>query len=135
LRGEQAAGTKPGRKFQRLNVVGAICSNKPIAVQDYKHRTNAAFFERWFSGCLLEKVPKGHTVIMDSASFHRKKQMRAIAEKKQVNVLFLPPYSPDLNPIEQAWANMKKWIRNYGPFCSVGFAVYAYFIFSATNLK
>jgi transposase len=135
LRGKPVTDTKPGRKFQRVNVIGAICNGKSIAIQDYQHKTNAAFFEQWFSDCLLEAVPKGYTVIMDNASFHRKKQLRAIAEKKKVHILFLPPYSPDLNPIEHVWANMKKWIRNNGPFCSIVYAVYAYFILSDSNLK
>jgi hypothetical protein len=59
----------------------------------------------------LSIVPCGHWIIMDNASFHRKKKLQAIAERYGVNLLFLPAYSPDFNPIEKFWANMKKWLR------------------------
>ena len=50
---------------------------------------------------------------MDNATFHRKKILIELAMKTKCNVLFLPPYSPDYNPIEKKWANMKKYVRNY----------------------
>ena len=49
---------------------------------------------------------------MDNASFHRKNILREIAAEFGVNVLFLPSYSPDFNPIETSWANMKQWLRD-----------------------
>jgi transposase len=48
---------------------------------------------------LLEEIPNGYTVIMDNASFHRKRELRKIARWK-VRLLFLPPYSPDYNLME-----------------------------------
>jgi transposase len=48
---------------------------------------------------------------MDNASFHRKKVLRKLARGK-VRLLFLPAYSPDYNPIEKSWANMKRFLRN-----------------------
>jgi hypothetical protein len=47
----------------------------------------------------------GGTVIMNRASFHRKKQPEELCAKAEVNLLFLPAYSPDFNPIEKDWAN------------------------------
>jgi hypothetical protein len=61
--------------------------------------------------CLLEEIPPGCTVIMDNASFHRQKQLRKMASGR-VRLLFLPPFSPDYNPIEKTWANMKHDLRN-----------------------
>ena len=69
------------------------------------------FFEGWFENSLLKDLPKGYTVIMDNAAFHRKKELRRIARGK-VRLLFLPPYSPDYNLIEKSWANMKRFLRN-----------------------
>jgi len=48
------------------------------------------------------------TVIMDNAGFHRKAMHKKIGEKAGVNLLFLPPYSPDLNPIEKGWAKRQR---------------------------
>ena len=64
---------------------------------------------------------------MDNAIFHRKKELRKIARGK-VRLLFLPPYSPDYNPIEKSWAHMKSFLRNnLEDFESVASAIYNYF--------
>jgi transposase len=84
-------------------------------------------FEWWFKERLLQKVPKGYTVIMDNAKFHRKKTLKKIARGK-VRLLFLPPYSPDYNPIEKSWANMKRFLcDNMQDFQSVDTAICDYF--------
>jgi len=89
--------------------------------------TDSAFFESWFEQCLLNEIPSGCTVIMDNAPFHRKAKLRKIARGK-VRLLFLPPYSPDYNPIEKSWANMKRYLcNNMQNFQSVGSSVYDYF--------
>ena len=49
---------------------------------------------------------------MDNASFHKSKRTKDLIESVGCKVIFLPPYSPDLNPIEKFWANMKRWIKN-----------------------
>ncbi|MDR2855907.1 MAG: transposase [Methanomicrobiales archaeon] len=69
---------------------------------------------------MLKEVPKGYTIIMDNASFHRKAKLRELVAKVGVEILFLPTYSPDLNPIEKSWANMKRWLRdNISPCLSI----------------
>jgi putative transposase len=72
-------------------------------------------FENWFEFTLLKNIKKGMTVIMDNASFHWKQNLIAIAEKFKVKLLFLPPYSPDFNPIAKDWANMKRNLRDTAP--------------------
>jgi transposase len=57
---------------------------------------------------MLKCIGNGKTVIMDNARFHRKKQLQNICEKAGAELLFLPPYSPDFNPIEKEWADMKR---------------------------
>jgi transposase len=49
---------------------------------------------------------------MDNAAFHRSQKTKDLIESVGCKVIFLPPYSPDLNPIEKFWANMKRWIKN-----------------------
>jgi len=113
LRGKKVFDVRPGRRFKRVNIVGGMCAGKLIATQKYEHSTNSAFFEQWFEEALLPQVPKGYTIIMDNASFHRKAVLHFIAIKAGVRLVFLPPYSPDLNPIEIRWANMKRWMREH----------------------
>jgi len=67
---------------------------------------------------------------MDNAKYHGKQRLRKLARGK-VRLLFLPPYSPDYNPIEKSWANMKHYLRdNLQNFQFVTAAVYDYFGYS-----
>lgn len=120
-RGEQVFGVVSGLKYGRTNLVAARVGNHLIAPKDYKQNTNSEIFEDWYEKDLMPKLSEGQVVIMDNASFHRKEKLREIAERFKVRVIFLPPYSPELNPIEHTWANIKRWLkknmRNYSTFC------------------
>jgi transposase len=68
--------------------------------------------ENWVENNPLKCIGSGKTVIMDNARFHRKKQLEEICGKAGIGLLFLPPYSPDFNPVEKEWANMKRELRD-----------------------
>jgi hypothetical protein len=87
-----------GRKFQRLNVIGTLWGGKTFAEYCYSESTTSNFFEWWFKEQLVREVARGSTILLDNASFHSKKHLTSIAPEAKFNVLFLPPYSPDLNP-------------------------------------
>ena len=126
-RGEIIEDVKRGEKLKRVNVIGALCSEEHFAIECYQHTTDGEFFESWFKDCLLEEIPKGCTVIMDNARFHRKNNLHKLARGK-ARLLFLPPYSPDYNPIEKTWANMKRSLcNNLQDFQSIDSAIYNYF--------
>ncbi len=74
---------------------------------------DSALFESWFEKCLLSCLEKSTTIVMDNASFHRKKQLYEICSKYGYNLIFLPPYSPELNPIEKYWFVFKHRIRAF----------------------
>jgi transposase len=69
-------------------------------------------FNFWLSNVLLSQIASGNIVVMDNAAFHKSQNTRAIIEDAGCRLLFLPPYSPDLNPIETFWANLKKKIKH-----------------------
>lgn len=69
---------------------------------------NGDLFEFWFENCLLPQAPKDAVIIMDNASFHRKKKLAEIARRYNRTLIFLPPYSPELNPIEHFWYWLKR---------------------------
>ena len=98
-------------RFQRTNLVAAQIGNRIIAPMYYERSTDSAVFEVWFEGRLMPLLSPGDVVIMDNAQFHRKGELRKIASRHHVLVLFLPPYSPDYNPIEKMWANIKRWLK------------------------
>ena len=74
----------------------------------YQGTMTGDFFEVWFEEHLIPALADDVVIIMDNASFHNKKKRRAIAEKHRRKLIFLPPYSPDLNPIEHFWHWLKK---------------------------
>lgn len=113
LRGIRVEDVCRGRKFARTNVIAAKCNGEVLAPRTYTHTTNGHFFANWFEYDLLSVVLPGYTIVMDNASFHPKKELRKIANRYDVKLLFLPAYSPDLNPIEKFWANLKYWLCDY----------------------
>ena len=126
-RGEIVEDTRPGQRFNRINIIGALCDGKHYGIECYSQTTDSAFFESWFENCLLQIIPKGCTVIMDNARFHNKERLRKLARGK-ARLLFLPPYSPDYNPIENSWSNMKRFLRNsFLNYQSLVDAIYDYF--------
>ena len=68
-------------------------------------------FEKWVEYFLIKELKRGQFVVMDNASFHKSPKTRDLIESVGCKLIFLPPYSPDLNPIEKFWANMKRWIK------------------------
>ena len=110
-KGEKVLGEISGMKFQRTNLVAAQIGGRTVAPMYYERSTDSAVFEVWFEGRLMPALSPGDVVIMDNAQFHRKGELRKIASRYHILVLFLPPYSPDYNPIEKLWANMKRWLK------------------------
>ena len=69
-------------------------------------------FIEWIKKFLNPVFPKNAILILDNARYHKTKDVLKTFKEENIDVLFLPPYSPELNPIEKYWANMKRWIRN-----------------------
>ena len=65
----------------------------------------------WIETFLVPALKPGQVVILDNATFHKSEKTRRLIENAQCNLLFLPPYSPDFNPIEKFWAWFKDRIR------------------------
>ena len=74
---------------------------------------NAEVFISWIRDHLLPVLPRSSVLILDNASFHRDQRLIPLLEAAGHRVLWLPPYSPDLNPIEQVWAWMKRVRREW----------------------
>ena len=108
-------GKVSGKKFKRTNVVAAKCGGKVVAPMIYDGTTDSVIFEYWFELMLLKSIPKYSIIIMDNATFHRKAKLRELAKISDCQILFLPPYSPDLNPIEKFWAWLKHKLRKILP--------------------
>ena len=127
-RGEKVYAKISGKKFQRTNIVSGKIGNKIIAPMQYNGTTDSVLFEFWFENCLLPSLGKERIIVMDNAAFHRKSELRHLAQKQQCKVIFLPPYSPELNPIEKLWAYLKKYLKfNLSSFSSLNDAIHSFF--------
>jgi transposase len=63
--------------------------------------------EAWLKDVLLPTLSKGYTIIMDNAAYHKGGKIAELIKKAGCKLLYLPPYSPDLNPIEKCWNSIK----------------------------
>ena len=114
-RGTKVLADIKGKKSQRISLICGLLGKKLIAPLSFEGYTNADVFNQWLEACLLPELPPGHTVIIDNARFHQSPKTRALIESAGCQLIFLPPYSPDLNDIEPWWAILKKHLRKILP--------------------
>lgn len=76
---------------------------------------NALLFEAFVEEALLLRVPKGSVLVLDNARIHHSQSLKDKVEAAGCSLLFLPPYSPDFNPIELAWSWIKNSVRTLAP--------------------
>lgn len=110
-KGQRYYSKKPGRREERISIIGALCQQKFFAPMVYKGYCTSKVIEAWLEQNLLPKIGKGKVIVMDNASFHNSKKIRDIIENAGCELLFLPKYSPDLNPIEHWWQKVKNAIK------------------------
>ncbi len=111
LRNQKVFSRISGRKFERCGIVAAKLGKDILAQFQYSGTMNTTLFESWFTDQLLPSLDKGTVIVMDNASFHSKARLPSAAQKCGCRVVFLPPYSPELNPIENFWAWFKATLR------------------------
>jgi putative transposase len=112
LRGQKVFGTQSGHKRPRKSLLAARMESGFEALNIFTGHCNTAFFNAWLERQLCPLLNENHVVIMDNVAFHKGVKTKEILEKTGATLLFLPPYSPDLNPIENDFAIIKK-IREY----------------------
>jgi transposase len=109
--GTRAAGTRPGRSWKTVSLIGAIRLGERPRLMTHHGSVNGAVFLRYVKRCLAPWLRPGDVVIMDNLNFHKMKVVRAAIEAVGATPIYLPTYSPELNPIEMWWADMKRVLR------------------------
>ena len=101
----------PDVRFERTSVMGALGLSGIIAPLTYKGTLNGEFFGVYVKESLAPAMNEGDTLMLDNLSSHKVKDALKPLYDKGINVIFLPPYSHDFNPIEQAWSKIKAYLR------------------------
>jgi transposase len=115
-RGKRARCQVNGNRGKRHTIVGGLLQNKLISALRIEGSCNREVFMAWIKEGLLPLLQKGMTIVMDNVAFHKSKEIAKLIESKFVDILFLPPYSPDFNPIEHTWAQRKARVKSLVTF-------------------
>jgi transposase len=105
--GKRCVGKHDWHANGRTNVIGALLASVLLTATLFTGSVNADVFFAWLAQDLLPKLPTNSVIVMDNASFHKRDDARLLIEQAGHILEFLPPYSPDLNPIEHKWAQAK----------------------------
>ena len=111
LCGTRARGTAPRNWGDNVSIVSALSLGGIVETMHIPGAINGEAFGLYLDDFLLPKLWKGAVVVMDNLGAHKVKSVRAKIEAKGARLVYLPPYSPDLNPIELAWSKLKNFLR------------------------
>lgn len=109
--GERYHDLKTGQRKGRVNMIAALNQNQLFATFTLEGACNREVFELWLETCLIPELKPGQVIIMDNASFHKGGRIEELIQAAGCELLYLPPYSPDLNKIEKSWSWLKSRIR------------------------
>jgi transposase len=121
--GRSHAWVKRGTEFiervpmnwgKNLTLYGAIRRSGWVALNTAFQAANADRFVAWLT-TLLRKLRSGDVLVMDNLKAHHDPRVRPLCERQGVKLVYLPPYSPDYNPIESGWALQKQHVRKHSP--------------------
>jgi hypothetical protein len=107
-RGHQLHGDHSGHRRPRESLIAARRGKDFLGPMIFSGTADTGLVNRWTRHLSCKELRPGSTLIWDNAAFHKKKDLEAVARDCSRHVLFLPPYSPDLNRIEPDFANLIK---------------------------
>jgi transposase len=111
LIGQEIKGERTGKRFARTSLIAGLKQGQGIAPMEFKGYCNTDVVLCWVEAMLIPALKPGDVVIWDNATFHKSTKLAKAFENAGIGLIFLPAYSPDLNPIEHYWAWLKAWIR------------------------
>lgn len=112
VRGERAVGYQPRNTGENVSLLGALSLEGLIATLSIKGSVDTAVFLTYLTTVLLPQLWPGAIVVMDNLKVHHAHAVRSAIEAVGAKVMFLPPYSPDLSPIELCWSKLKQLLRS-----------------------
>ncbi len=110
-RGERVHDEIPRNYGDVITIVGALTANGLTALFTYRGGTTKEAFVTYVREVLVPELEPGDAVVLDNLAAHKDQRVRELIENAGAKLYFLPPYSPDLNPIELAWSWVKRWLK------------------------
>ncbi len=112
IKGRRCYGKHDWGAKDRTNAIGALMGSTLVAIGLLTGSVDTSVFTCWVENILLPNIPPNCVIVMDNATFHKGVDMQQLIGNSCHTLLYLPPYSPDLNPIEKKWAQAKQIRRN-----------------------
>jgi transposase len=109
--GQRVAEGAPQGHWKILTILSALSLRGLLATMTIEEATDGDIFLAYVEQVLRPKLQAGDVVVMDNLSAHKVSGVRELIQAAGAELLYLPPYSPDLNPIELAWAKLKQVLR------------------------
>ncbi len=97
----------PHGHYKTVTLVAGLRLSGLVAQKAFDKPMNAAIFEEWVEKCLVPALSKGDVVVMDNLSSHKGPRVEQLIKTAGAELLYLPPNSPDMNPIEKAYSRLK----------------------------
>ena len=110
-RGERALGTVPRNTKKNTTLIASMTTDGMGPAMLLEGATDTAAFETYVAQFLAPALPPGKVVVLDNLSAHKSPRVQALIETRGCTVWFLPAYSPDLSPIEEAFSKLKAVLR------------------------
>jgi transposase len=111
LKGQRIYGQRPGKRRERISMMSGYHLGKLVAPFTGIGGCNLQVLIAWLTEMLLPTIGAGKKIVLDNASFHRCQLVRKVVETAGCELIYLPKYSPALNPIEHPWHRIKQRVR------------------------
>jgi transposase len=113
-KGERAYGKAPRNWGKNVTLIASMGAEGIGAAMSVEGATDGVAFEAYVKHFLVPTLEAGRIVVMDNLQVHKMKRVRELVEGAGAEILFLPPYSPDFSPIEEAFSKVKAILRRIG---------------------
>lgn len=111
-KGQRCYDSAPDGRWERVSILSAIWHNGETQSLVFEGALDTKMYEAYIEKILTPALKPGDTVIVDNLNVHKSVKARKLIEAKRCEYVYLPPYSPDLNPIEKMWSKIKQFLRS-----------------------
>ena len=112
LKGQRARDERPNKRGRNVSTIGATSEKEVIASVNILGAANRRIFEAFIITMLVPKLWKGAHVVVDNSTIHQGSKIETAIEEVGAKLIFLTPYSPEFNPIENLWSKVKSSLRS-----------------------